>query len=99
MKRPSFYHCTLCIIAEAKNSYGEKINPIHPIVPVQLFQKPYFGNLLREPILLAAMIVTAARYCDLGLSFDMAEPSRSKVIQGKVVSWLLQRIGFITMGE
>lgn len=80
-------------------SYGEKINPTHPLVPTQLFQPANFAILLREPILLAAIIVTAARYLDMGVSFDMSEPLRSRIIQGKIVSWLLQRIGFITMGE
>ena len=83
----------------ANTSYGDKINPTHPLVPTQLFDAGHFSTLLREPILLAAMIATAARYLDLGLSFDAKEPSRSRVIQGRVVAWVLQRIGFLTMGE
>ena len=85
--------------ALTNNSYRDKINPTHPIVPVELFEAGYFGHLLREPVLLAAMIVTAARYLDLGLSYDPAEPLRSRVVQSKIVAWLLQRIGYITMGE
>jgi len=89
----------LGLCCKADISYGDKINPTLPLVPAQMFQPAYFGALLREPILLAAMIATAARFLDLGLSFDMNEPSRSRIIQGKIVAWLLQRIGFITMGE
>jgi len=84
---------------DTHHSYGEKINPTHPLVPPQLFLPAYFGTLLREPILLAAMIATAARYLDLGLSFDATEPRRSRVIQGKIIQWVLQRIGYLTMGE
>nr|XP_018265113.1 uncharacterized protein I303_01473 [Kwoniella dejecticola CBS 10117]OBR87271.1 hypothetical protein I303_01473 [Kwoniella dejecticola CBS 10117] len=79
--------------------FGTHFNIMLPIVPIQLFQPENFPLLLREPILLAAMICTAARYMDMGDSFNPVEPRRARIVQSKITGWLRERIGFIAMGE
>nr|XP_019008159.1 uncharacterized protein I206_06714 [Kwoniella pini CBS 10737]OCF46940.1 hypothetical protein I206_06714 [Kwoniella pini CBS 10737] len=79
--------------------FGTHLNILLPIVPTQLFQPENFPILLREPLLLAAMICTASRYMDLGQSFNPSEPRRARIVQNKITHWLRERIGFIAMGE
>lgn len=79
--------------------YGRNINPNHPIVPSQLFEPSNISLLLREPVLVGAITCVAARYADLGQSFDPREPSRSRIVQARLVEWLLLRIAYITMGS
>nr|XP_019046802.1 hypothetical protein I302_03405 [Kwoniella bestiolae CBS 10118]OCF25732.1 hypothetical protein I302_03405 [Kwoniella bestiolae CBS 10118] len=79
--------------------FGTYINKMLPIVPLQLFQPEHFPILLQESLLLAAMVCTAARYMDMGDSYDPFEPRRSRIVQNKVTSWIRERIGYIAMGE
>lgn len=83
----------------ADDSYARHINPCHPIVTVELFAPDNLSMLLQEASLVGAMACVAARYADLGQSFDPREPSRSKVVQVRLVDWLLKRIAFWTMGS
>ncbi|WVQ73281.1 hypothetical protein IAR50_002849 [Cryptococcus sp. DSM 104548] len=79
--------------------YKDHLNPCHPIVPPELFRPQHFSSLLSEPVLLAALVSTAARYLDLGHSFDEQEPQRSIVIQGKLMSWVSSKVGLLSMGD
>lgn len=80
-------------------SFAHHVSPLHPVVPSELFLQEHFPVLLDEPLLLAAVCLAAARFYDLGASFNAAEPSRSKVVQGKLVTWILARLGYLAMGE
>ncbi|KLT42269.1 hypothetical protein CC85DRAFT_328331 [Cutaneotrichosporon oleaginosum] len=77
--------------------YARNINPCHPVVSVELFDDP--SLLLQEPLLVGAITCTAARYADLGPSFDAREPSRARVVQARIVEWLLGRIARLVMGS
>lgn len=68
-------------------------------MPASLFKTEQFTELLDEPILLTAVCLSASRFCDLGPSYVATEPQRSRVIQGRLVDWLLARLGYLTMGE
>lgn len=72
---------------------------MYPVVAPQLFKPENFGLLLGEPMLLAAIVLVASPYVDLGPSFDQVEPSRAKIVQSKVFGWLVQRMGRIALGE
>ncbi|ODO05134.1 hypothetical protein L198_01822 [Cryptococcus wingfieldii CBS 7118] len=87
------------LTAEEAALYKDHLNPCHPVVPNELFHSQNFSSLLSEPILLAALVSTAARYLDLGHSFDEKEPQRSNVIQGKLMNWVSSKIGLLSMGE
>ncbi|GMK58645.1 hypothetical protein CspeluHIS016_0600870 [Cutaneotrichosporon spelunceum] len=79
--------------------YATHLGPLHPVVPTSLFQTNQFAELLDEPILLTSICLAASRFCDLGPSYVSTEPLRSRVIQGRLVDWLLSRLGYLTMGD
>ncbi|CAK9787158.1 unnamed protein product [Cutaneotrichosporon oleaginosum] len=79
--------------------YAAHLGPLHPVVPSSLFLTKQFTDLLDEPILLATICLAASRFCDLGPSYVSTEPLRSRVIQGRLVDWLLTRLGYLTMGD
>ncbi|BEI83827.1 hypothetical protein CcaverHIS002_0404310 [Cutaneotrichosporon cavernicola] len=79
--------------------YAVHLGPLHPVVPTVLLQTKQFTELLDEPILLAAICLAASRFCDLGPSYVSTEPLRSRVIQGRLVEWLMSRLGYLTMGD
>lgn len=86
-------------MGRGSSSYATHLGPLHPVVPTSMFQTKQFTELLDEPILLATICLAASRFCDLGPSYVSTEPLRSRVIQGRLVDWLLCRLGYLTMGE
>lgn len=66
---------------------------------VELFERDNISLLLQEPLLVGAMACVASRYADLGQSFDPREPSRSRVVQSRIVEWLLKRIAYLVLGS
>lgn len=87
------------ILLTHARSYHAHLAPVYPVVPLRLFEPEHFPLLLQEPILLAAICLVASRFHDLGPSFDVSEPARSRVVQGKLVAWVIARLGYLTMGE
>lgn len=85
-----------CLLTD---SYARHINPCHPVVAVELFERENMSLLLQESFLVGAITCVAARYADLGQSFDPREPSRSRVVESRIVGWLLKRIAYLTMGS
>ncbi|KAL1412226.1 hypothetical protein Q8F55_003237 [Vanrija albida] len=79
--------------------YNDHLAPVYPVVPLRLFEPEHFPLLLQEPILLAAICLVASRFHDLGPSFDVSEPSRARVVHGKLVAWVITRLGYLTMGD
>ncbi|GMK54780.1 hypothetical protein CspeluHIS016_0113660 [Cutaneotrichosporon spelunceum] len=77
--------------------YARHINPCHPVVSAELFDDA--AALLQEPILVGAIVCVAARYADLGPSFEVREQSRAHVVQARIVEWLLGRIARLVMGS
>jgi len=66
---------------------------------MQLFEPANLHLLLQEQLLAATVACVAARYADLGQSFDPREPSRARVVQARLTEWILKRISYITMGS
>ncbi|BEI80306.1 hypothetical protein CcaverHIS002_0108350 [Cutaneotrichosporon cavernicola] len=79
--------------------YARNINPCHPVVSAELFDRDNASLLLQEPLLVGAITCVAARYADLGPSFDAREPSRARLVQARIVEWLLGRIARLVMGS
>ncbi len=79
--------------------YARNINPCHPVVSVELLDRDNASLLLQEPLLVGAITCVAARYADLGQSYDAREPSRARVVQARIVEWLLGRIARLVMGS
>jgi hypothetical protein len=79
--------------------YARTVNPCYPLVPVQLLEPTNLPLLLQEPLLVSAITCVAARYADLGQSFDPREPSRARVVQARLTDWILRRISHVAMGR
>jgi hypothetical protein len=79
--------------------YARAINPCHPLVPIQLFEAENISLLLQEPLLVSALTCVAARYADLGQSFDPREPSRARIVEKRLTEWILKRISYVAMGS
>lgn len=84
---------------ESDARYARAINPCHPLVPIQLFEAENLSLLLQEPLLVSAITCVAARYADLGQSFDAREPSRARIVEARLTEWILKRMGFVAMGS
>ncbi|WWC95609.1 hypothetical protein V866_002474 [Kwoniella sp. B9012] len=81
--------------------YQDRLNPCHPLVPPELFKPDNLGILLGEPLLLAVMIVTAARYFTSEDTHTCNTPQnyRLKDLRSRLMNWILHRMIFIAMGQ
>lgn len=66
---------------------------------MELFERDSISLLLQEPMLVGAIACVASRYADLGESFDPREPRRARVVQTRIVEWLLKRVAYLVMGS
>ncbi|WVW87145.1 hypothetical protein I302_109202 [Kwoniella bestiolae CBS 10118] len=81
--------------------YRDHLNPCHPLISPEVFHTSNLGQLLKESILLAVLIATAARYYN---PVDLHEDGRlsetgSRTIRAHLMDWILRRLSFVAMGQ